>query len=244
MKKLILAIVFLVLATALTISNSTLLNGMTTIEIAHKLPILLMPADFTFLIRPLIILFLAYWIIQFHSSDSVSTKRILLFITACLANAVWFPLWNYGYFGWAFLLTAIGLLSLYVLYRTYPSKQNEWGQRIPISLLFSWTLIDFVMNANYLLVLDEWNRFGISSVLWTIINLTILTAIALHFSYHHRDRIFSTVFTWVFLGILVNIRFEELFVTLSTLFLIVIMMIGLYIFAPSTPYNKTKETSF
>ncbi len=244
MKKLILAIVFLVLATALTISNSTFLNGMTTIEIAHKLPILLMPADFTFLIRPLIILFLAYWIIQFRSSDSVSTKRILLFITACLANAVWFPLWNYGYFGWAFLFSAIGLLSLYVLYRTYPSKQNEWGQRIPISLLFSWTLIDFVINVNYLLVLEEWNRLGISSVLWTIINLTFLSAIALHFSYHHRDRIFTTVFTWVFLGILVNIRFEELFVTLSTLFLIVIMIIGLYIFAPSTPYDKTEETSF
>lgn len=244
MKKLILAFVFLLLATALTISNSTLLNGMTTIEIAHKLPIILVPADFTFLIRPLIILFLAYWIFKFHSNESDSTKRILLFIIACLANAAWFPLWNYGYFGWAFLLTALGLLFLYLLYRTYPTKQNEWSRRIPISLLFSWTIIDFVMNANYLLVLDEWNRLGISSVLWTIINLTILTATALHFSYHHRDRVFSIVFIWVFLGILVNIRFEELFVTLSTLFLIVIMIVGMFMFAPTTPSNKTEKTSF
>ncbi|REB05298.1 hypothetical protein DVB69_16255 [Sporosarcina sp. BI001-red] len=243
MKKLILAFVFLVLATALTISNSTLLNGMTTIEIAHKLPILLMPADFTYFIRPIIFLFLAYWIVKFYSNGSLSIKRILLFITACLGNAAWFPLWNYGYYGWASLLTTVGLLSLYALYRTYPSKQNEWGQRIPVALLFSWTLIDFVMNANYLLVLDEWNRLGLSSVLWSIINLTILTAIALHFSYHHRDWVISIVFMWVYLGILVNIGFEELFVTLSTLFLMVIMILGLFMFAPSTTSKKIKVTS-
>ncbi|MBD7908620.1 hypothetical protein [Sporosarcina gallistercoris] len=244
MKKMILAFVFLLLATALTISNSTLLNGMTTIEIAHKLPILLMPADFTFLVRPVIFLFLAYWIVQFHSNHSHSVKRIVFFIIACVTNAAWFPFWHYGYFGWACLSTLVAAFSLFALYRSYPKKENDWGERVPIALLFSWTVVSFVMNANYLLVLDEWNRLGLSSVLWTIINLTILTAIALHFNYHYRDWIISTIFIWVFLGIIVNIRFEELFVTLSTLFLIVIMILGMFIFAPSTSERKMKETSF
>lgn len=244
MKKLILAFVFLLLTTALTISNSTLLNGMTTIEIAHKLPILLMPADFTFLIRPIIFLFLAYWIVQFNSNDPFSAKRIALFIISCVSNAAWFPFWHYSYFGWACLSTLVAALSLYGLYRTYSKRDNGWGQRVPISLLFSWTIVSFVVNANYLIVLDEWNRLGLSSVLWTIINLTILAAIALHFSYHHHDWLISTIFIWVFLGILVNIRFEELFVTLSTLFLIVIMILGIFLFAPSTNSRKIKETSF
>lgn len=244
MKKMILAFVFLLLATALTISNSTLLNGMTTIEIAHKLPILIMPADFTFLIRPIIFLFLAYWIVQFPSSNPHSVRRIILFIIACVTNAAWFPFWHYGYFGWACLSTLVATFSLFELYRSYPKKENKWGQRVPIALLFSWTLVSFVMNANYLLVLDEWNRLGLSSVLWTIINLTILTAIALHFSYHYRDWVISTIFIWLFLGIIVNIRFEELFVTLSTLFLIVIMIVGMFVLAPSPTDKEVKKTSF
>ncbi|WP_039042799.1 hypothetical protein [Sporosarcina sp. ZBG7A] len=244
MKKMILAFAFLLLTAALTISNSTLLNGMTTIEIAHKLPILLMPADFTFFIRPIIFVFLAYWVVKFNSGDLISTKRIVLFIIACLTNSAWFPFWHFGYFGWACLSTLVGAFSLYALYRSYPSKQNSWGHRVPIALLFSWTLISFVVNANYLIVWDEWNRLGLSSVLWTIINLTVLAAIALHFSYHHRDWIISTIFIWVFFGILVNIQFEELFVTLSTLFLIVIMIIGMFMFSPSAPSKKNEETSF
>ncbi|WP_432352837.1 hypothetical protein [Sporosarcina sp. A2] len=243
MKKIIVTIVFLALTAALSLSHSTLLNGMTTIEIAHKLPILLMPADITFIIRPIIFLCLAFWIYKFNSTDRLSNRRVVLFCLACFANAAWFPLWHYSYFGWGCLITLVGLLSLYTLYLTYPQKKNECGQRVPIALLFSWTLIDFVINTNYLLVLDEWNRMGLSTVLWTILNLTVLTAIALHFSYHHRDWVISSVFIWVFIGILLNIKTEELFVTMSTLFLIAILIFGFFMFAPTSVSKNRKETS-
>lgn len=243
MKKFLLSIVFLILTTALIVANLKPLNGLTTIQIAHKLPVLLMPADFTLLIRPVIFIFLAYWIYKFDASETRTTIRSTLFTIACLANTVWFPLWHFGFFGWACLSTLVALFSLYALYRTYPKKQNLFSRRIPISLYFSWTLLDFVINANYLLVLDEWNRFGISTVLWTILNLTILTAVALHFSYHHSERMMSYVFIWVFLGIIVNIGLEELFVSLATLFLMAILVLGIMMFSPSQSSKKIKETS-
>lgn len=244
MKKIWLSFVLFIMTTALIIANLTKLNGMTTIEIAHKLPVLLMPADYTLIIRPIILLFLAYWIYKFRPYEPSSTKQVTLFTISCLATSAWFPLWHFGIFGWAFFTNIVVLLSLYMLYRMYPAKENGWGQRVPIALFFSWTLIDFVMNLNYLLVFDEWSRMGLSNVLWTILNLTILTAIALHFSYHHRDGVITAVFVWVFFGIIVNIQLEELFVSLSGLFLLSIMVWGLWMFSPSTHSRKTDKTSF
>lgn len=238
-----LSLALLIMTTALIVANFTPLNGMTTIEIAHMLPMLLMPADITLIIRPLIILLLAYWIYKFRESEPISSKQIALFMIACLTTSVWFPLWHFELFKWASLLSIVALLSLYMLYRTYPVKENQWSQRIPIAFFFSFTIIDFVINTNYFLVFNYWNRFGLSNVLWTILNLTILAAIALHFSYHHRDRIVTVVFSWVFIGILAKIQLEELFVSLSCLFLLAIMILGQWMFSPSTVPKKTKRTS-
>lgn len=243
MKKIMLSLALLIMTTALIVANSTPLNGMTTIEIAHKLPMLLMPADITLIIRPIIILFLGYWIYKFRASEPRSSKQVTLFMIACLTTSAWFPLWHFGLFKWATLLSIVALVSLYMLYLTYPVRESQWSRRIPIAFFFSCTIIDFVINTNYFLVFNDWNPLGLSNVLWTILNLTILTAIALHFSYHHRDRIVTVVFSWVFIGILAKIQLEELFVSLSGLFLLAIMILGQWMFTPSTVSKKTKTTS-
>lgn len=244
MKKTISFLALLLLAGSLIFSNVIPLNGLTTISIAHKLPILLLPADYVFLVRPVLFALLFFWIIKMRPSAPSASLRTLLFSAACVANAAWYPLWHFGFFGSAFIVNAVTGLSLYVLYRTYPAKENAWYGRIPISLFFAWTLIDLMLNANYLLVFDDWSRLGISTVLWTILNLTVLTAVALHFSYHHRDIIITAVCLWVFAGIIVNVRTEELFVTLSTLFLMGLMSWGYWFFSAPRVQPIPEETPF
>ncbi len=244
MKKMICFLALLALTGSLVLSNAIPLNGLTTMSIAHKLPILLLPADYVFLVRPVLLGLLFCWIIKMPPSDPSASLRTLLFSAACAANAAWYPLWHFGYFGSSFTISIITGLALYALYRTYPAKQNAWYGRIPVSLFLAWTLIDLVLNANYLLVFDDWSRLGISTVLWTILNLTILTAVALHFSYHHRDGVITAVCLWVFAGIIVNIRMEELFVTLSTLFLMGLMSWGYWFFSAPKVQPIPEETPF
>ncbi|GKV69655.1 hypothetical protein NCCP2716_21530 [Sporosarcina sp. NCCP-2716] len=244
MKKMISFLFLLLLAGSLVVANVIPLNGLTTISIAHKLPILLLPADYVFLVRPVLLVVLFCWIVKMRPSSPVSPKRTLLFSAACAANAGWYPLWHFGFFGTAFAVNAATALALYVLYRTYPAKENAWYGRVPISLFLAWTLIDLVLNANYLLVFDDWSRLGISTVLWTILNLTVLTAVALHFSYHHQDGVITAVCLWVFAGIIVNVRTEELFVTLSTLFLMGLMSWGYWFFSAPRVQPIPEETPF
>ncbi|WJY27638.1 tryptophan-rich sensory protein [Sporosarcina trichiuri] len=244
MKKMICSFAFLLLTGSVLLSNTIPVNGQTTIEIAHKLPVLLLPADYALLIRPLLLVILAYWIIKMRSSDFSAPLRIVLFSIACLLNAVWFPLWHYSHYARAFTVTIVLLITLYLLYRTYPKKRNDLAGRVPISLFLAWTIVDLVLNANYLLVFDEWSRLGLSIVLWTILNLSILAAVALHFSFHHRDGAITAVILWVFLGIIVNVWMDELFITLSALFLMALMVFGYWILSPSTVQSKSEETLF
>lgn len=244
MKKLICSFALLLLAGSVLFSNTIPLNGQTTIEIAHKLPVMLLPADYALLIRPLLLVALAFWIIKMRSSDFAAPLRTVLFLIACLLNAAWFPLWHYNHYAWAFAVTIGTLITLYLLYRTYPKKQNDFAGRIPVSLFLAWTILDLMLNANYLLVFDDWSRLGLSTVLWTILNLSILTAVALHFSYHHRDGAITAVILWFVLGIIVNVWMDELFVTLSACFLMALMVFGYWIVSPSDVKTKPEETLF
>ena len=76
-----------------------------------------------------------------------------------------------------------------------------------------------IANISYVLTLHEWSGWGLSNPLWTVIYLTIATAIALHFLYHYADIAFSAVFIWAFIGITVKNGADELFVSAAALFL-------------------------
>jgi hypothetical protein len=125
------------------------------------------------------------------------------------------------------------LLLTAALYFTYPKRENRFWDRVPISLLFGCCFITLIELVNYLLTFHEWSGWGLSNSMWAVIYLTVSTAIALHFMYHHRDIAFNAVFIWVFIGIAVKNGFDELFVSTAALFLTAVIGASFYLLKPS-----------
>lgn len=216
------------------------LNDKTTADIMNRLPILLIPANYVFIIWFIIFLFLIIWLSGFwrnRHQESLLTlnKRTILFISSLILNLACILLWHYESFTWT-IIAFIGLLcTISVLYFSYPKTENKLDRRLPISLYFGWIIFSFMFLINYLLTLGEWNGWGISQSLWSVIFLTITTAIGLHFLYHHKDIAFNSVLMWGFVGIAVKNGFDSLFVTTAALFLTGVIGTCFFIF------RNTKE---
>ena len=201
-----------------SIAHITSLNGKTTAEITNRLPALFSPASYVYSIEAIIYVFLAIWLYGFwrlkDKDDLPLLKlRCFLFNLSAVFNVAWLFLWHYEFFNWTVFVKVLLLLTLVILYFTYPKNENRLLQRIPISIYLGWTIITFFINTNYLLTLREWGGWGLSTPLWTVIFLTVAAAIALHFMYHHRDFALNSIFIWVFLGITAKNGFDTLSVS-------------------------------
>lgn len=211
------------------------LNDKTTADIMNKLPVLLIPANFVFVIWILIFLFLIAWLSgfwrnRFNQPAHLLNQRAILFIGSLILNIACILLWHYEFFTWT-ILAFIGLFcTISALYFSYPKTENQFYKRIPISLYFGWITFSFMFLINYLLTLAEWNGWGISQSLWSVIFLTVTTAIGLHFLYHYRDIAFNSVLMWGFVGIAAKNGFDSLFVTTAALFLTVVIGACFFIF--------------
>ncbi len=199
-------------------------NAQTTTEILNRLPMHFLPANYVLILWILIYALLGFWIYgvarsRHKTPTNTLNKRTVLFILSSILNILWVLLWHYEFFYWT-LLVLIGLLIVVaILYFSYPKNENRFSERIPISIYFSWVIISFFIVIIYMLTLHEWNGWGLSNSLWTVIFLTLLTAISLHFLHHYRDIAFNAVFMWVFIGIAVHNGIDSLFVCTAALFL-------------------------
>ena len=214
------------------VANAFSLNGKTTIEIMNRLPILFTPASYVFGIWLLIYGFLIVWLYGFYrtqrqQSNAILNIRALLFITSAILTIFWLLLWQYEFFHWTVIIMIALLATLAKLYFTYPKDENRLWERVPISIYFGWVIISFMELINYVLTFREWGGWGLSDSLWTVIFLTVATAIALHFIYHYRDVPLNAVFMWVFIGIFVKNGLDSLFVSIAALFLTFVIGAGL-----------------
>lgn len=211
------------------------LNDKTTADIMNKLPVLLIPANFVFSIWVIIFLSLIVWLSGFWRNRLSQTipllnRRAILFNSSLVLNIACILLWHYESFTWT-IIAFIGLFfTISALYFSYPKTENQLYKRIPISLYFGWITFTFMFLINYLLTLAEWNGWGISQSLWSVVFLTIATAIGLHFLYHYKDIAFNGVLMWGFVGIAVKNGFDSLFVTTAALFLTGVIGTCFYIF--------------
>ena len=209
------------------------LNGKTTVEIANRLPVYFTPASYVFGISAILYVLLAFWLYGFwrnKEKDNLSLlkKRGYLFNLSAMLNVAWVFLWHYELFNWTVFVMAALLVTVAALYFTYPKNENLLLQRIPISVYLGWVIVTFFINSNYLLTLREWSGWGLSASLWTVIFLTIATAIALHFMYHHRDLALNSVFIWALIGIAAKNGFDSLFISSAALFLTAVIGVGFF----------------
>lgn len=221
----------LAVITTNALANILPLNGQTTGEISNRLPVLFTPAGYVFSIWFLIFLLLIFWVIELwrnrFNKDALYERRSLLFIISCVFNIAWIFLWHYEYS----LLTVVVMISLLVtliiLYRTYPVQDNRLSSRLPISIYLGWISVATIANISYVLTVYEWSGWGLSDPLWAVIMMTIGAALALHIRFHHFDIAYPAVFIWAFIGIAVRNGFEELLVMTAALFLSAVLLVGI-----------------
>lgn len=208
------------------------LNGQTTIEIFNRLPILIAPANYVYLIWFVIIAVIFVYLMSFNEKKQLSVlqtnlQTVLFICNTIVYTFVTFILHNGQYLSAVILCGAL-LLLMYSLYITFPLNPKGIKSRIPISLIFSWQIFLFVIMLNIALIHYEWSGFGLSFSLWTVMFLTILTFVSLLFMYHYEDRLSPLVMIWAFIGVAIANGFQGLLVSTAALFLSGVLIVGLY----------------
>lgn len=235
---LFMTIAFIAVVVMNTLANTLPLNGQTTGEISNRLLVLFTPAGYVFSIWSIIYLLLAVWIIafwvRFKKGETPSSKIALFFILSCFFNISWLLLWHYEFFAWSIVAMLGYLVSLIALYLQYRNSERTFTERLPISVNMGWISVATIANISFVLTYYNWSGWGLSDQLWTVIMLTVATALALHIRFHHFDIPFAAVFIWAFIGIAVKHGTGEMLVTTASLFLSGVILTGILLIKKRT----------
>lgn len=228
----LMTIAFLAVVTMNALANSLPINGQTTGEISNRLPVLFTPAGYVFSIWSVIYILLAIWIIGFwvrykKDKEIPSIGISIYFTLTAVFNISWLLLWHYEFFAWSIAAMVAYLISLILLYLQYNNNERKFTERLPVSVNMGWISVATITNISYVLTFYNWGGWGLSNELWTVIMLTVATAIALHVRFHHWDIPFALVFVWAFVGIAVKHGLDELLVTTASLFLSGVIVTGI-----------------
>lgn len=235
---LLMTIAFIAVVVMNTLANTLPLNGQTTGDVSNRLLVLFTPAGYVFSIWSIIYLLLAVWIVAFwirlRKGQTPSYKITLFFILSCLFNISWLLLWHYEFFALSIVAMLGYLIALIALYLQYGNSERSFVQRLPISINMGWISVATIANISFVLTFYNWSGWGLSDQLWTVIMLTVATAIALHIRFHHMDIPFALVFIWAFIGIAVKHGTEEMLVTTASLFLSGVILTGILLIKKRT----------
>lgn len=238
---LLMTLAFLAVVTLNALANILPLNGQNTGDISNRLPVLFTPAGYVFSIWSVIYILLAAWIIAFwvrwKKGELPSYKVTLFFTLSAAFNIIWLLLWHYEFFAWTIVVMIGYLISLIALYLQYSNEDQSWTRRLPISVNMGWISVATIANISYVLTFYNWGGWGLSDQLWTVIMLTVGTALALHIRFHHYDIPFALVFIWAFIGIAVKHGTDELLVTTASLFLSGVILTGILLIK-KRPLNR------
>jgi benzodiazapine receptor len=196
------------------LANALPLNGQTTGEISDRFQVYFVPAGYVFSIWGLIYIgWLAFAVYQFLPAqrDNPRLKRIgYLFALSGIANMAWLLLWHYEYFALTVVVMFTLLLLLIAIYlrvqigKVHVATIERWCVDIPFSVYLGWITVATIANVTALLSYLQWDGWGISPEVWTLIMLTAGVCIASAISLTRRDTAYNLVIIWAFVGIAVN----------------------------------------
>lgn len=197
-------------------SNLFPLNGLSIGEISNTLfaNVLITPANYAFAIWGVIYLgLMSLGIYQLLPSQrrNPDLRQIGYWLAfACVAQAIWVFLFLLRLFGWSVVAMLGILLPLIVIYlrlgigRRRLSRQEQWLIQIPISIYLGWITVATVVNVATALYSLNWNRWGLSDPIWTILMILVSGAIAAVIALKRQDIAFTLVSIWALVAIAVR----------------------------------------
>ncbi|MDD5622558.1 MAG: hypothetical protein PHQ09_05320 [Actinomycetota bacterium] len=194
------------------------INNVTTQELSDKYPNLFVPAGITFsvwgVIYILLVLFIIYqFVAAFRKSPDergIFEKTGILFFLSCVFNIAWILSWHYEIVWLSLIIMILLLLSLIFIYvrlgtgRPGIKNYEKVFVNIPFSVYLGWITIATIANVTAYLVSINWNRFGISEQLWTVIIITVGVIITIAALFSRNDIFFPLVVIWALVGILLK----------------------------------------
>jgi len=187
------------------LANALPLNNKNTGEISDSFPNLFVPAGITFSIWGIIyLLLIIYCVVQFTGSDQTAISKIgLVFGISCVLNALWIVTWHYGRLNLSLLVMAGMLVSL--IYINMAVKDLPFGIiKAAFGVYLGWICIASIANVTALLVNYNWNGFGASQEIWTIIMIAIGALLVSLTIYGISNPFIGLSVIWAFTGIIIK----------------------------------------
>lgn len=215
--KITVAVTYVGMVTVNALANILPINGIDTGAVSDSYPNLFAPAGLTFSIWGLIYLLLAghtlFQLGLFRRNKSTGHSAVLnrigiIFSLSSVANILWIFAWHYMRIPLSMFLMVVILICL-ILINNQTRKADlkgaePWLVRLPFSVYFGWITVATIANATTLLVDLDWNGFGLSGEIWTIIILVVGILIGIATTIRNRDVPYGLVLIWAYSGILLK----------------------------------------
>lgn len=199
-----------------TLSNFFPLNGVNIGQLSNTLfaNVQIIPANYAFAIWGLIYLgliaFAIYQIQPAHHQSPILRRSGYLLVFASLAQCAWI----YCFLARLFPLSVIAmlgvLLPLISLYyrlgigQQQVSRQERWFIYIPISIYLGWITVATVVNVAIALYSANWNGWGITPPIWTVLMMLVSTALAAFVYLQRHDIAYAFVIAWALVAIAIR----------------------------------------
>ena len=209
--------IILVIATIIinSLANVLPIGGKYTGELSDNIPNLFVPTGLTFaiwgVIYILIIIFSIYLGRDFLKVEKTTIpfleKISYFFILASIANILWIFLWHYEQVLLsliAMILLFVSLLAIYLRLNIGKEKvsiEDKLFIHVPISVYLGWITVATIANVTAILVTINWDGFGLSEDIWTIIVILVAMIITILVLLKRKDYAYSGVIIWALLGI-------------------------------------------
>jgi hypothetical protein len=87
---------------------------------------------------------------------------------------------------------------------TKTTPKDRWFLEVPFSTYLGWISVATIANVSVVLLDLNWDGFGLTETVWTIIMLVIGTVLGLLMTYLRSEVFYTLVLIWAFIGITQN----------------------------------------
>ncbi len=233
------------------LSNTGIFNGNTMASVSAKYENLFTPAGYAFAIWGLIYLLLLGFVIYQGRSlfkpvkdDKIVEQIGWWFIVSCIANSLWVVVFLYEYTLLSVILIAVLLFSLLkIVVNTRMELDNPPLKRFafvwwPFCFYSGWVSVAIIANISAYLTKINWNGFGISEIIWTIVMIVIAGTINIFMIWNRNMREFALVGVWALVAIAAANWNGEQLVVYSSLIIASIIFINIAVHG----YRNRKST--
>lgn len=183
-------------------------------EISDRFGALFTPAGYVFAIWGLIYvtltIFGVYQILPAQRNNERIDRVGIWFILANLFNGSWILAWHYQQFVLSIIIMFGLLASLLVIYirlqigvsKIKPTER--WLVDLPFSIYLGWISVATIANVSVVLIDNNWNGFGISATVWTVIMIAVAAILGIFMTMKRNEAAYTLVLVWALVGIFHN----------------------------------------